>query len=115
MAAPIVFFDLAGPDEAALRAFYREVFDWPCEGPAPFAPGNAANLDATIRQDPAEKRLYLGVPDVTAALEKVVAAGGSIDQPRFEVPGQVVIGLFRDLAGNPMGLIEMDGDSPVVP
>lgn len=29
MVTPIVFFDLAGPDEAALRVFYRDVFDWP--------------------------------------------------------------------------------------
>ncbi|MEM7740289.1 MAG: VOC family protein [Pseudomonadota bacterium] len=115
MVTPIVFFDLAGPDEAALRVFYRDVFDWPCDGPGSFTPGNAANLGTHIRQDPAEKRIYLGVPDVTAALDKVVAAGGGVDQPRFEVPGQAVIGLFSDVAGNPMGLIEMDGDTPVVP
>ncbi|MEM9404002.1 MAG: hypothetical protein AAGA44_16140 [Pseudomonadota bacterium] len=42
-------------------------------------------------------------------------AGGSIDAPRFEVPGVVVLGLFRDPAGNPMGLVEMDGDDPRVP
>lgn len=115
MSAPIVFFDLAGPDEGALRRFYAEVFGWP-SGQAPtFTPGNGPNLDATIRQDPAEIRLYLGVPDITAALKKVAEAGGSIDQPRFEVPGVVVLGLFRDPAGNPMGLIEMDGETPVVP
>jgi len=34
---------------------------------------------------------------------------------RFEVSGVVVLGLFRDPAGNPMGLVEMDGDSHVVP
>jgi hypothetical protein len=26
-----------------------------------------------------------------------------------------VLGLFRDPAGNPMGLVEMDGDVPHVP
>lgn len=115
MSAPIVFFDLAGPDEPALRKFYEDVFDWPCGRPGNFAPGNGPNLDATIRQDPAEKVLYVGVPDVTVALDKVVSAGGSIDVPRFEVPGMVVLGLFKDPAGNRMGLVEMDGDSPRVP
>jgi len=28
MAAPIVFFDIAGPDLAAQRDFYAQVFDW---------------------------------------------------------------------------------------
>lgn len=115
MSAPIVFFDIAGPDEEALRKFYERVFDWPCGQPGNFVPGNLPNLDAAIRQDPAEKVLYIGVPDVTATLEKIVQAGGSIDVPRFEVPGIVVLGLFLDPAGNRMGLVEMAGDSPVIP
>ena len=114
MAAPIVFMDIAGPDEGALRGFYETVFDWPCGTPATFAPGNAANLDMTIRQDPAEKLFYIGVPDITAALEKIEAAGGKTDVPRFEVPGTVVLGLFFDPAGNHMGLVEMNGDAPVI-
>lgn len=115
MSAPIVFFDLAGPDEPALRAFYETVFDWPCGKPGNFAPGNAPNLEGTIRQDPAEKVLYIGVADISATEAAIVEAGGSIDVPRFEVPGMVVLGLFKDPAGNRMGLVEMDGDTPVVP
>ena len=115
MSAPIVFFDIAGPDEGALRSFYEKVFDWPCGQPGNFTPGNAPMLDGTIRQDPAEKVLYIGVPDVAATLEQVVAEGGAVDVPRFEVPGMVVLGLFKDPAGNRMGLVEMDGDTPVVP
>ena len=52
---------------------------------------------------------------VDATLELVKANGGSVDVPRFEVPGLVVLGLFRDPAGNPLGLVEMEGDTPVVP
>ena len=74
-----------------------------------------APLSGTFRADPAEKRVFLGVADVTAALAAVVDAGGKIDVPRFEVPGVVVLGLFRDPAGNPMGLVEMDGDRQRVP
>jgi len=68
-----------------------------------------------LRADPADKVLYLGVPDVTAALDKVVRHGGSVDAPRFEVPGVVVLGLFRDPAGNRLGLVELDGDQPKIP
>ncbi|MEM1381364.1 MAG: VOC family protein [Pseudomonadota bacterium] len=115
MGAPIVFFDIAGPDEPALRAFYAKVFDWPCGEPGTFVPGNRPNIDAAFREDPAEHRLYLGVADVASSLDAVSAAGGKVEVPRFEVPGQVVLGLFRDPAGNPMGLVEMVGDTPRVP
>ncbi|MEL7108405.1 MAG: hypothetical protein AAGJ68_02985 [Pseudomonadota bacterium] len=115
MSAPIVFFDIAGPDASALSTFYETVFDWPCGTPGTFVPGNAPNLDGFIREDPSDKVIYIGVPDVTATLEQVVAAGGAIDAPRFEAPGVAVIGLFKDPAGNRMGLIEMQGDTPIIP
>jgi predicted enzyme related to lactoylglutathione lyase len=77
-------------------------------------------MGGTIRQEqpgsgspPA--MVYVGVPDVTAALEQIVAAGGKVHAPRFEVPGTVVLGLFNDPAGNAMGLVEMDGDKPKIP
>lgn len=115
MPAPIVFFDIAGPDSAQLSDFYQKVFDWDCREPARIIPGNPASLEGAIRQDPAEKVLYIGVPDITATLTQIEAAGGSIDVPRFEVPETVVLGLFKDPAGNRMGLVEMQGDRPIVP
>ena len=115
MAQPIVFFDIAGPDDAALRDFYASIFDWEFDDSGQFQVAISSPIDATIRKDPAEKRMYIGVPDVAATLASIDAAGGSIDVPRFEVPGMVVLGLFRDPAGNPMGLVEMDGSTPVVP
>lgn len=112
MQAPIVFFDLAGSDSAQLGKFYNEVFGWNI-GPGgslnvPIA--GAPNLMGTIRQDPSEKVLYIGVPDVTKSLNDVAAHGGKIQTPRFEVKGVVVLGLFSDPAGNRMGLVEMGPD-----
>ncbi|MEM9839718.1 MAG: hypothetical protein AAF830_11270 [Pseudomonadota bacterium] len=115
MPAPIVFFDIAGPNTPALRSFYEGVFDWPCGQPGTFAPGNLPKIDGSIREDPAEQLIYVGVPDISATEEKITELGGSIDVPRFEAPGVAVIGLFRDPAGNRMGLIEMNGGEPVVP
>jgi len=112
MPAPIVFFDIAGPDGAQQKAFYSEVFGWNTD-----AMGNidGAGLMGALRQDPAAKVLYLGVPDVTAALKQVEASGGKTVMPRFEVRGVVVIGLFNDPAGNTMGLVEMKDGKPVIP
>ena len=111
-AAPIVFFDIAGPDADKQRAFYSGVFGWAVDPAGVVA---NAGLDGALRKDPAAKVLYLGVPDVTAALAAVKAAGGTIVAPRFEVKGVVVLGLFTDPAGNAMGLVEMKDGKPVVP
>jgi predicted enzyme related to lactoylglutathione lyase len=115
MSAPIVFFDIAGPDETALRKFYAEVFDWPLGKPGNFIPSNLSDLHGSIRQDTAEKVLYIGVTNITVKMEQIIEAGGAVDVPRFEVLGVAVLGLFLDVAGNRMGLVEMAGDQPRVP
>ena len=102
-------------DSEKLKQFYAAVFDWEIAEDGRFSVAVTSPIDATIRSDPNEKRLYLGVPDVAQTLEKVEAEGGSVDTPRFEVPGVVVLGLFCDPAGNPMGLVEMDGAKPKIP
>ncbi len=110
-AAPIVFFDIAGPADAKLASFYKECFGWEAGAMGSLSvPVNGPPLSGTLRQDPAEKVIYIGVPDVTASLAKVVANGGKVDAPRFEVKGVVVLGLFLDPAGNRMGLVEMGAD-----
>lgn len=115
MSAPVLFFDIAGPDGPELRRFYTAVFGWEPDDGGQFEVRVASPLQAAIREDPAEKRIYAGVADVAGVLERVTAHGGSVDTPRFEVPGVAILGLFRDPAGNPMGLVELDGDRPRIP
>lgn len=115
MTTPIVFIDFAGPDDGALRDFYRDVFGWTFDDEGMVDLHFPTSIKAAVRRDPTEKRIYLGVPDVTDALERIEAHGGQIDQARFEVPEVVVLGLFRDPAGNPMGLVEMEGDQRRIP
>jgi hypothetical protein len=59
--------------------------------------------------------IYIGVADVTATLQKVVARGGTIRYPRFEVPARVVLGMFKDPARNSVGLVEMEHGKAKVP
>lgn len=115
MSAPVVFFDIAGPDHGALKTFYSLVFGWQIDQDGKFSVAVISPLNATVRNDPSETRIYIGVPDVTATLEQIVANGGTVEVPRFEVPAVVVLGLFRDPAGNPLGLVEMDGSEVRVP
>ena len=112
--APIVYFDIAGPDAAKQADFYRKVFGWTS------GPGGALSiaisgpkLNGTLRTDPAAKGLYIGVPDVTASLKEIAANGGKILAPRFEVKGVVVLGLFADPAGNSLGVVELTADGRV--
>lgn len=121
MAAPVVFFDIAGPALEGQAAFYRMVFGWEIDPGGGFAVPVASPLPGHLRVeagDPAlvaERVIYLGVEDVTAALAKVAGNGGDIVFPRLEVPGVAVVGMFKDPAGNRMGLVEMDGDKAKVP
>jgi predicted enzyme related to lactoylglutathione lyase len=115
MAQPIVFFDIAGPDDEALKSFYSSIFGWELDQAGQFDVPVTTPIKCAIRKDPTEKRIYLGVPDVSASLSLIEQSGGTVDAPRFEVPGVVVLGLFRDPAGNPMGLVETDGNSPRIP
>lgn len=116
MTAPIVFFDIAGPDPDSQRAFYSGAFGWEAQPTGHVAvPVTASPLPGVLRTDPADKMIYLGVPDVSASLRAIEALGGETVAPRFEVPGVVVLGLFTDPAGNRMGLVEMDGAKPKIP
>lgn len=115
MTQPIVFFDIAGPDDEALKTFYSSMFNWEADDTGQFKIPVVAPIQGTVRKDPAEKRIYIGVEDVAASLVEIEKAGGSVDVHRFEVPGVVVLGLFKDPAGNPMGLVEMDGDTHRIP
>jgi predicted enzyme related to lactoylglutathione lyase len=115
MGSPIVFFDIAGPDSENLARFYLHVFGWELDHKGNFSVDVISPLPGTIRADPTEKRVYIGVPDINASLDLVKEHGGTVDAPRFEVPGVVVLGLFKDPAGNPMGLVEMIGNAARIP
>lgn len=50
---------------------------------------------------------YLGVKDIFAKLKEIERAGGQTVVPRTVVAGVVTIALFRDPAGNLLGLAEL--------
>lgn len=111
MPAPIVYFDIAGPADAEQTAFYEKVFGWTAgPGGVVAVPVSGPVLPGTLRTDPAQKVIYIGVPDVAATLAEIEAHGGKTVAPRFEVPGVAVLGLFADPAGNAMGLVELTAD-----
>ena len=126
-AAPIVFLDVSGPDLAKLAAFYKAVFDWdigagrfptekslklPVVSPLP---GSLLKESAHGDEPGHETMIFLGVEDVTATLEKVLANGGAVVRPRAAVPGVVILAIFTDPAGNRLGLVEMENGKAKIP
>jgi predicted enzyme related to lactoylglutathione lyase len=115
MPAPIVFFDIAGPDLAELRSFYEKVFGWSSHTTGDLSvPVSGSPLNGAFRADPADKVLYIGVEDIAGTLTQISELGGTVLARRFEVPG-VVLGLFADPAGNSMGLVELADGKPKIP
>ena len=111
MSAPIVFFEIAGPDSAALEAFYGPLFGWTAESrPFPrYAYTRAGDLRAGYREErdaPPERLLYAGVPDVAATFAAALAAGATVAVPVTTVPGIGTFAVFTDPSGNRMGLFE---------
>jgi hypothetical protein len=121
MPAPIVFFDIAAPELAKQAAFYKAVFDWEADAGGGITVPVASPLPGNLRVEPAtegptaERVLYVGVPDIDAALAKITANGGAVVFGRMSVPGVVILALFTDPAGNRMGLVEIKDGKPVVP
>lgn len=121
MANPIVHFEIMGPDGAALSDFYRSVFGWePAEldGFADYhlvdgehVGGVGGAIGGGSKDMPAYLAMYLGVDSVDAHLEQIVAGGGSVVTPKQVIPGVVTFALFRDPAGNLLGLAE--NETPV--
>ena len=59
--------------------------------------------------------VYVGVDDITATLARVKERGGTIRFLRLEVPGRVVLAVFKDPAGNSVGLVELENGKAKVP
>ena len=119
MPAPVVFFDIAATGLDKQAAFYKTVFDWDIGPTGGFTVPVASPLPGNLRVEAAghgpvaERVIYVGVPDVTAALAKVTANGGAVVFPRLVVPGVTIVGMFTDPAGNRMGVVELDAAGKV--
>lgn len=113
--APVVFFSIFGADGEQLQRFYAGLFEWKIAPSGDLVTAVSSPLPANIGKGEAETLIYVGVDDITATLAKVKERGGTIRFPRFEVPGRVVLAVFKDPAGNSVGLVEMENGKAKVP
>jgi predicted enzyme related to lactoylglutathione lyase len=111
-------FEIPADDPARAKAFYESAFGWSF---APEIPGfEGYHLFTTpVGQEgmggaigkrgenaPEALRTYIHVDSVEDALNRVSELGGTVVQPRDEVPGQGWYGVFRDPEGNELALWE---------
>ncbi|MEU0989856.1 VOC family protein [Streptomyces sp. NPDC005953] len=116
MAGEISFFELGVADADKARSFYRELFGWSFT-PGPSEGGGYAietpNVAGGVHSgDPrAAPYLFFKVADMTAARERVIALGGTVDD--FDLgEDEATVARFgrftfcRDDQGSPFGLHE---------
>jgi uncharacterized protein len=113
MANPVAWFEVAGPDAAALQSFYGQAFDWQVDADNEMNYGMVAasegGIPGGIGPSPdgsAHATFYVAVDDVQAALDTVVKLGGTVVMPPMDVPNGPTIAFFTDPAGNSVGLMK---------
>jgi len=113
MANPVVHFEVAGKDAAALQQFYASLFGWTIDANNPMNYGMVAAAEGGIGggvgpTPDGEKHLtwYVQVDDLQAALDKAGQLGGTTVMPPMDVPGGPSVAQFSDPEGNVVGLVK---------
>ncbi|MDI3211384.1 VOC family protein [Arthrobacter sp. AL12] len=121
MAGGVVHFEIPADDETRAREFYSSIFGWEFqvlpeldyslamttpldEQGRPAVPGSingglfrrTGQLTAPV--------VTVDVEDIDAALQQIVAQGGSVHREKMEVPGSGWNAYFKDSEGNIVGL-----------
>lgn len=112
MGHKIVHVEISAKDRKALSKFYADVFGWEMEHAdqmnyTTFKAGDGigGGFNPVNEQNPAGTvTVYIETEDVTASLNSVQKAGGTILVPESEIPGMGKFGMFRDPQGNMIGL-----------
>lgn len=120
MAGGVVHFELPADDEDRARGFYSSVFGWnfqvmpemeyslalttPMDEQGRPAVAGSINGGLFRRGELTAPVVTVDVDDIDAALEQIVARGGSVQREKMEVPGSGWNAYFTDTEGNVVGL-----------
>jgi uncharacterized protein len=107
---PIAFVAISANDLAASTAFYARIFGWQTHEVMPEIAGAAtpAGPNVSLRANPPDGVQsmvpFIGASDVSALLNRIVAAGGSVEREPWSVPTAGTLARFTDPAGTVYGL-----------
>ncbi len=110
----IVHIELSAKDRKALSRFYTDVFGWEMQhlddmNYTTFKAGDGVGggFNPITETNPVGTVLiYIETDDVTASLNDIKKAGGTIISPEMEIPNTGKFGIFRDPQGNMIGLFK---------
>ena len=110
----IVHIELSAKDRKALSKFYSDIFGWEMQdinelNYTTFKAGDgvAGGFNPVTDENPAGSVLiYIDTDDVTASLDDIKKAVGTIISPEMEIPNTGKFGIFRDPQGNTIGLFK---------
>jgi predicted enzyme related to lactoylglutathione lyase len=104
MAAPVVWFEIAGRDLDALTRFYGDLLGWKvdadAEGGIPggiYAPGDQVGEYVSF---------YAGVQGLEGYLERAERLGGKVVQPPTPISETARVAMLLDPEGHRIGLLE---------
>lgn len=117
---PVVHWELIGPDGEALKSFYSSTLGWE------FAPtmegfdsyfmteesetGVGGAVGAGSEEMPSYGAIYFQVESIDETLGKISANGGETVVPKTVLPDVVTFAMFKDPAGNLVGLTERSAE-----
>ncbi|HEX6290774.1 MAG TPA: VOC family protein [Herpetosiphonaceae bacterium] len=113
----VVHFEITANDPEQANRFYSDVFGWKIEkwdGPAEYwlisTGGNTQpGIDGGLmRREPATTINTIDVPSVDEYVDKIVASGGKVVEPKMAIPGIGYLAYCTDPEGNMFGIMEND-------
>lgn len=117
----ITYFEIQATDPEKLIDFYRHVFGWNFDEqkglPVRYWRIETVGISGGLLQRPSQippthcgTNAYtcsMQVADFDATAEKILANGGQVAMPKFEVPGRCWQGYFIDPDNNVFGLVQI--------
>jgi len=122
MPNPVMHFEvMAAQNVDAVRKFYADAFGWKVDADNPMNYGLVdtgagiginGGIGAPMPGGPSYATFYVAVEDLAAALKRIESLGGTTAVPPMDIPdGKVSIAMFRDPAGNLIGLVKPHGEA----
>ncbi len=115
MGQPVLHFEILGKDGKRLQDYYAELFGWNIDANNPMnygmveraGDGIGGGIGPGPADYPGHVTVYVGVPDVEAALAKAESLGGRRVMGPEQVTPDTQIGMFTDPEGHLMGVLKM--------
>ena len=123
--AKVVHFEIPFDDKARAMKFYADALDWQLQdmpemnyvmalttpiGPDQM-PKDPGAINGGLTQRPKEAPapvIYVDVPSIDDAIEKIQASGGKVVTPKTPIPGMGAYARISDTEGNVVGLFSQN-------